>query len=753
MTVATGHVLELHDQLRHHAAPVGWVVLVGPLPAGQELGWIQAAAQPGVPVLAILPGLDHGDELKQQLLEEGVEGVTLCSQVLGAEDGDVCWYRYNDARRDGTTSPERLQVLWPNLRLEGLELRPTRRLDAVLRVWLEQAAADASQPGLLWLPATVAPSVLAGAGAFLERLASIWLEGTSVAAGLDTELVAWLEASCHRLERDGPSRQLWRLDGQRLLERRLLVLTQQYEALQMRCEELEVQLSAQTAQMAEQDQQREALQVRVDELQGQLSVQTAQTADQSQQREALQMRCEELEVQLSAQTVQMAEQNQQREALQVRVDELQAQLSAQTAQTADQSQQREALQMRCEELEVQLSAQTAQMAEQNQQREALQMRCEELEVQLSAQTVQMAEQNQQREALQDQNASLQCELEADKLLTLDQASKLREISLQRDALERDKRDLADRVRIDAARIALLLKDRDALSLSSEVDGTREVPSGLNDLTASQSEGSGSEGAQTQQRLLGLHLHASRKSSDKWESYFPVYERIFQGLSRGCADFKLLEIGVQNGGSLEVWRDFFGAGAQIIGVDIDHSVSLLKFDAGVRCLIGDATDPAWAEPMASDNGPFDVIIDDGSHVSRDIVKAFCILFGHLKPSGVYVIEDLHASYFPDYGGGAPGCEFSAMEFFKQIADLINLEHWLRRDCDSLRESVPLVCASLNQDGLTEESVLHICSIEFANSMVVIRKSAGEAPVSLGARIVSPGEAKVCKDTLALNRTRL
>jgi hypothetical protein len=114
------------------------------------------------------------------------------------------------------------------------------------------------------------------------------------------------------------------------------------------------------------------LQVRVEELEGQLSAQTAQTAEQNQQREVLQVRVEELEGQLGAQT---AQQNQQREVLQVRVEELEGQLSAQTAQTTEQSQQREVLQVRVEELEGQLSAQTA---EQNQQREVLQVRVEEL---------------------------------------------------------------------------------------------------------------------------------------------------------------------------------------------------------------------------------------------------------------------------------------------------------------------------------------------------------------------------------------
>jgi FkbM family methyltransferase len=299
-----------------------WLVLVAPLPAAQKKALLEAAAASGRPVLLIDPQLEAKADLASQLALEAPQTLVACSELLAAEAGEQTWFLYNDRRRNGTAAPDALLLHWPNLRLEGQKLRPTRRLDALLSTWLEQAVADGSQPGLLWLPATQATQVLAGTGVFLERLATIWLEGEALSDGLDAELVDRLEASCHRLERDGPKHQLWRLDGQRLVERELLLVTQQLEALQERCEELEVQLSAQVAQTTEQSQQREVLQVRIEELEGQLSAQAAQTAEQSQQREVLQVRVEELEGQLSAQAAQTAEQSQQREVLQVRVEEL-----------------------------------------------------------------------------------------------------------------------------------------------------------------------------------------------------------------------------------------------------------------------------------------------------------------------------------------------------------------------------------------------------------------------------------------------
>lgn len=323
MTVATGPSLE---QLQQHAAQAGWLVLVGPLPAGEELAWIQAAAQAGVPLLAMPQGYEQGEELRQELQEQGTGGVTLCSELLAAESGEVCWYRYNDARHDGTTPPELLQALWPNLKLESLELRPTQRLDGVLGAWIEQVGADAQAPGLLWLPAREAFAVLSGAGAFLERLEAIWLEGSAHPDGLDAEVLALLEGSCHHLTIDGAKHQLWQLDRQRLLERQVVLLTQQREVLQGRVDELEGQLSAQRAQTAEQSQQREVLQGRVQELEGQLSAQSAQTAEQSQQREVLQARVEELQGQHAALGVERDQLLEARDALQKQAQEQQERL-------------------------------------------------------------------------------------------------------------------------------------------------------------------------------------------------------------------------------------------------------------------------------------------------------------------------------------------------------------------------------------------------------------------------------------------
>jgi len=283
------------ELMQADARSAAWLVLVAPLPFAQKTALLEAAAAGGRPVLLIDPQLELEADLAAQLALEASPTLLTCSELLAAESGEQSWYLYNDRRWNGTAEPDGLLPHWPNLCLEGIELRTTRRLDAVLSTWLEQAAFDGRQVGLLWIPAMQAPQVLAGAGVFLDRLATIWLGGALPNDGLDVELAERLEASCHRLDREGPNHQVWRLDGHRLVERELSLVTKQREALQARCEELQGQLIAQVAQMTEQSQQREILHMRVEELEAQLSVQVGQMAEQNQLRDGLKVRVEELQ--------------------------------------------------------------------------------------------------------------------------------------------------------------------------------------------------------------------------------------------------------------------------------------------------------------------------------------------------------------------------------------------------------------------------------------------------------------------------
>lgn len=173
-------------------------------------------------------------------------------------------------------------------------------------------------------------------------------------------------------------------------------------------------------------------------------------------------------------------------------------------------------------------------------------------------------------------------------------------------------------------------------------------------------------------FLELYRSHAGYMCDKWEQYLAIYDaEIGQLVARG-EPLNFLEIGVQNGGSLEIWAKLLPAGSQIVGIDIDPYCAELTLPANVRILTGDASNADFLRTSLADQG-FDVIIDDGSHRSDDIVKSFQALFPRLRPSGKYFIEDLHASYWSEFGGSFRG-EDSAVEFLKSLIDALHADHF-------------------------------------------------------------------------------
>lgn len=137
-------------------------------------------------------------------------------------------------------------------------------------------------------------------------------------------------------------------------------------------------------------------------------------------------------------------------------------------------------------------------------------------------------------------------------------------------------------------------------------------------------------------------------------YTPEYHRRFADLQN--EPVRLLEIGVggyddpnEGGKSLRMWRDYFPNGT-IVGLDIQPKA----LDLGERVHVeqGSATDNRVLHRLGKTYGPFDIIVDDGSHRCDDIVKAWSLLWDrYLTPDGWYVIEDLQTSYWPEYGGSS------------------------------------------------------------------------------------------------------
>jgi hypothetical protein len=233
-----------------------------------------------------------------------------------------------------------------------------------------------------------------------------------------------------------------------------------------------------------------------------------------------------------------------------------------------------------------------------------------------------------------------------------------------------------------------------------------------------------------------------KVSDKWELYLNVYEQIFKEYR--SKPIKLLEIGIQNGGSLEIWSKYFHKDTLIYGIDIDEKCKNLKFTTpNIRIIIGDVNSKTVLEKLTNLR-KFDIIIDDGSHLSKDIIKSFLNLFPFLKEGGIYIIEDLHCSYWEHCGGGLLR-DFTAIEFLKLLVDILNYEHWrLNKERKWLLKDF----FKIYNTTIDNEELAKIHSITFYNSLAIIKKEKINKNL-LGKRIVVGKEALVSKDMVDLH----
>ncbi|MBB6474929.1 class I SAM-dependent methyltransferase [Sphaerisporangium rubeum] len=167
--------------------------------------------------------------------------------------------------------------------------------------------------------------------------------------------------------------------------------------------------------------------------------------------------------------------------------------------------------------------------------------------------------------------------------------------------------------------------------------------------------------------------ATRYGTDKYGTlhwYTPHYARYLAPLRD--RPVRLLEIGVggyqdpaAGGASLRMWQRYFPRGL-IYGLDLFGKTGVRG--PRIRTLQGDQGDPAALRALAAEHGPFDIVIDDGSHLNEHVLLSLRELFPHVRPGGLYVVEDTQTSYWPAFGGGGPT---TTMEFAKTLID--GLQH--------------------------------------------------------------------------------
>ena len=205
------------------------------------------------------------------------------------------------------------------------------------------------------------------------------------------------------------------------------------------------------------------------------------------------------------------------------------------------------------------------------------------------------------------------------------------------------------------------------------------------------------------------LNNSEKRLHKWIHYFDIYERHFgRFVERQPV---ILEIGVFGGGSLKMWKEYFGGGAKIVGIDINPDCKQHE-EEGIEIFIGSQDDPNVINAIADKYSLIDVVLDDGSHMMHHMRSSFELLYPIVSDNGVYMVEDTHTCYWEEYGGGLKNPE-SFIEFAKSKIDEINAIH--------AREKVPVSRFTKSTDAIT-----------FYDSVVVFEKRKQghrQAPITL------------------------
>jgi len=148
------------------------------------------------------------------------------------------------------------------------------------------------------------------------------------------------------------------------------------------------------------------------------------------------------------------------------------------------------------------------------------------------------------------------------------------------------------------------------------------------------------------------------------SYFRLYDRLFSDYVGRRP--KVLEIGVYKGASIRTWRGFFGEGSRVVGIDVNPDCAQYEdVEQDIHVRIGSQADTGFLQSVNEELGPFDIILDDGSHLTHHVIATFNHAFLHcLAEGGIYFIEDLNTSYWTKYRTS----KYSAMDMVLSLCEM-------------------------------------------------------------------------------------
>tara|TARA_Y100000389_G_scaffold204076_1_gene254843 strand:- start:157 stop:969 length:813 start_codon:yes stop_codon:yes gene_type:complete len=160
------------------------------------------------------------------------------------------------------------------------------------------------------------------------------------------------------------------------------------------------------------------------------------------------------------------------------------------------------------------------------------------------------------------------------------------------------------------------------------------------------------------------FYGSKKKSIKWQKYFKVYEKLFSKYRNKKITF--VEIGILDGGSLEIWKKYFGNSARIIGIDKNPECKKLA-NENFEVFIGSQTDHNFWSNFFNQVGNVDIVLDDGGHTNNQQLISLIESIKYINDGGIHVVEDIHSNYQKHYGNPH---KYSFVNFSKKTIDDIN-----------------------------------------------------------------------------------
>jgi cephalosporin hydroxylase len=218
-------------------------------------------------------------------------------------------------------------------------------------------------------------------------------------------------------------------------------------------------------------------------------------------------------------------------------------------------------------------------------------------------------------------------------------------------------------------------------------------------------------------LRELFYQHTGKLVHKWDHYFEIYEKYFAKY-RG-QKINMLEIGISHGGSLQLWKKYFGPQVHVYAIDVNPLCKQLE-EENTTVFIGSQSNKKFLKEVLQQIPDLDIIIDDGGHTMLQQKVSFETLYMKVKEGGTYIVEDTHTSYWQAFHGGL-GNPNSFIEFSKRMIDSLYAGH--------VHNKKKLLINEITQ---------HINSIAFYDSIVVFEKMKRPEPFHIrkGTETVEP-----------------